>query len=94
MRFVLRVHQPLVVVVLPGIALLQFVAGLLERALALPDRILLKLKGALKHDSDTTRSRSVSLMPAHLIPEHNESAVDGAEHKKSSFSLLLKKCYF
>ena len=46
--FVLRVRQPLRVVVLPCIALLQFIAGLLERALILPDRILLKLKGSLK----------------------------------------------
>ena len=46
--FVLRVRQPLLVVVLPCIALLQLIAGLLERALILPDRVLLKLKGALK----------------------------------------------
>jgi hypothetical protein len=46
--FVLRVRQPLCVIVLPRIALLQLVAGLLERALILPDRVLLKLKGALK----------------------------------------------
>ena len=46
--FVSRVRQPLRVVVLPCIALLQFIAGLLERALILPDRILLKLKGPLK----------------------------------------------
>ena len=46
--FVLRIRQPLLVVVLPGIALLQLIAGLLERTLVLADRILLKLKGALK----------------------------------------------
>ena len=46
--FFLRVRQPLRVVVLPCLALLQLVAGLLERSLILPDRILLKLKGALK----------------------------------------------
>ena len=46
--FVLRIRQPLGIVVLPGIALLQLVTGLLERTLILTDRILLKLKGALK----------------------------------------------
>ena len=46
--FVLRIRQPLRVIVLPRIALLQLVAGLLKRALVLTDRILLKLKGALK----------------------------------------------
>ena len=56
--------------------------------------LMLRVKLSLFNDSDTTRSRSVSLMPAHLISGHNESAFDGAEHKKSSFSLLLKKCYF
>ena len=46
--FVLRIRQPLRVIVLPRIALLQLVAGLLKRAFILTDRILLKLKGALK----------------------------------------------
>ena len=46
--FVLRIRQALRVVILPGIALLQLVAGLLERALILTDRVLLKLKGTLK----------------------------------------------
>ena len=46
--FVLRVRQPLRVVVLPGIALLQLIAGLLKRTLILSDRILLKLEGALE----------------------------------------------
>ena len=46
--FVLRIRQPLRVIVLPRIALLQLVAGLLKRALILTDSILLKLKGALK----------------------------------------------
>ena len=46
--FVLRVRQALRVIVLPGITLLQLVAGLLERSLILPDCVLLKLKGALK----------------------------------------------
>ena len=45
--FVLRVRQPLCVVVLPGIALLQLVAGLLKRALILANCVLLKLEGAL-----------------------------------------------
>ena len=45
--FVLRIRQALGVVVLPGIALLQLVTGLLERTLILTDRILLQLKGAL-----------------------------------------------
>ncbi len=35
--FVLRVRQPLRVVVLPCIALLQLIAGLLKRALILPE---------------------------------------------------------
>ena len=46
--FVLRIHEPLGVVILPRIALLQLIAGLLERALVLANRVLLKLKGALK----------------------------------------------
>ena len=46
--FVLRIQQPLGVVILPGIAFLQLVAGLLERALILANRILLKLEGALE----------------------------------------------
>ena len=46
--FVLRIRQPLRVIVLPRIALLQLIAGLLERALVLTDSVLLKLKGALK----------------------------------------------
>ena len=40
--------QPLGVVALPVIALLQLIAGLLERALILPDRILLQRQRALK----------------------------------------------
>ena len=39
--FVLRVGQPLCIIVLPGITLLQLVAGLLERTLVLTDRVLL-----------------------------------------------------
>ena len=46
--FVLRIQQPLGVVILPGIAFLQLVAGLLERALILANRILLKPEGALE----------------------------------------------
>ena len=46
--FVLRVGQPLCIIVLPGITLLQLIAGLLKRALVLADRILLKLEGALE----------------------------------------------
>ena len=40
------------------------------------------MKLSLFSDSDTTRSRSVSLMTGHLISEHNESTFDGAKHKK------------
>ena len=46
--FVFRIRQALGVVILPGITLLQLVAGLLERTLVLTDSILLKLKGSLK----------------------------------------------
>ena len=45
--FVLRIHQTLRIIVLPSIALLQLIAGLLECALVLTDRVLLKLKGSL-----------------------------------------------
>ena len=45
--FVLRIRQPLCVIVPLRIALLQLIAGLLKRALILTDRILLKLKGTL-----------------------------------------------
>ena len=38
---VLRIGQPLCIIVLPGITLLQLVAGLLERTLVLTDRVLL-----------------------------------------------------
>ena len=46
--FVLRVRQPLRVVVLPRIALLQLIAGLLKRTLILAYCVLLKLEGALE----------------------------------------------
>ena len=39
--FVLRVGQPLCIIVLPGITLLQLIAGLLKRALVLANRVLL-----------------------------------------------------
>ena len=46
--FVLRIHEALGIIILPSIALLQLVAGLLECALVLADRVLLKLKSALE----------------------------------------------
>ena len=46
--FILRIHEALGVVILPGIAFLQLVAGQLERALVLTDRVLLKPEGTLE----------------------------------------------
>ena len=46
--FVLRIHEALGVIILPVVAFLQLVAGLLEHALVLSHRVLLKPEGALE----------------------------------------------
>ena len=134
--FVLRVGQPLRIIVLPCIALLQLIAGLLERTLILTDRILLQLKVrcrvesfedrpavvvskfstpaeasrnadfaswicllmdlilrvklSLFSDSDTTRSRSVSLMPAHHLLLFL-SIIWHLTNRKKTFILCINK---
>ena len=63
--FVLCVRQALGVVVLPGIALLQLIAGLLKRALVLADRVLLKPEGVLERGQPGRQSRRGCLEVLH-----------------------------
>ena len=63
--FVLRIHEALGVIILPGIAFLQLVAGLLERTLILAYCILLELEGALERRQPGRQSRRGRLKILH-----------------------------
>ena len=63
--FVLCVRQALGIIVLPGIALLQLIAGLLKRTLVLTDSVLLKLKGTLKRGQFGGQTRCCRLEILH-----------------------------